>query len=89
LGQQVLFRCPFQPSTGATLTEQRKKSTQTIGAIAFGKAVNNAECKWLEGGNLSTGGMNSSRFCTNAAQWGGAQQNDEAESNNRLDGGTG
>src|SRR5438270_7444498 len=40
-GQQVLFRCPFQPSTEITLTERSKKSTQTIGAMYELPPVNN------------------------------------------------
>src|ERR1017187_5750766 len=62
-------------------------STQTFGAIAPGKAVNNGKCKWLQGRRLSTGGFNSSAFSTKAAQHWGTQQNDEREPNNRLDGG--
>jgi len=87
-GPQVLLRCPFQPSTETTLTEKQKTSTQTIGAIGLDQPVHNEECKWLLGVNLFTGELNSSRFCTNAAQRWGRRQNDEREPNNRLDDGT-
>src|SRR5271165_3280393 len=48
-GPQILFRCPFQPSTEITLTEKQKTSTQTIGAIAWGKLciTENANGCWV------------------------------------------
>jgi ribonuclease HI len=51
-GQQGLFRCPFQPSTEATLTERSQKSTQTIGATHQLDPVNNELCNLLQHGSL-------------------------------------
>ena len=51
-GQQVLFRCPFRPSTRATLTESSKMSTQTIGAMHELDPVNNGQCNLLQHGSL-------------------------------------
>jgi hypothetical protein len=85
IGPASFIRLPFRPSTKVTLTENRKTSTQTIGAMAAGQAVNNGKCKVLLNRYLSAGGGKSSRFCTKGAQRAGGGQNNEGEPNIRLD----
>src|SRR5271165_3280392 len=74
---------------GDHLNRETKNVNANYWCNSLGQAVHNGECKWLLGGKLSTGESDCSRFYTNAAQRWGRQQNDERESNNRLDGGSG
>src|SRR5579863_355088 len=84
-GQQVLFRCPFQPSTEPTLTERSQMSTQTIGAMRELAPVNNGSCKLLQHRSLLRCVLNWDWFYTKNCTAHAATKNPQDEPNFHLD----